>query len=135
LDLLPNGNMLMCYGQLPVAREYGPQGDVRLSLQFGGLNGTQQSYRAYRLEWEGLPAADPVVFAEKGNAYASWNGATSVKKWDIYEGTTADNVKYSHTVINTGFETEASISSTTRFVKVAAVTPDGKRDSAVVAVL
>ena len=134
LDLLPNGNVLMGYGQLPIVKEYGPHGDVRLSIQFGDLNGTQQSYRAYRLDWEGVPAADPVVFAENGHAYASWNGATCVKRWDIYEGTTANNVIYSHSVSNAGFETEASISITTRFVKVIAVTSDVKRSSATVPV-
>jgi hypothetical protein len=65
----------------------------------------------------------------------SWNGATCVRSWDIYEGTTAENVKYTHSVNNTGFETEASISITTRFVKVAAVTVDGSRNSTAVLVL
>jgi hypothetical protein len=128
----------MGYGQLPLVREYGPGGDVRLSIQFGELNlvnGTQQSYRAYRLEWEGVPAADPVVFAEKEQAYASWNGATSVESWEVYEGPTANNLKYTQSVKNTGFETEISISSTTQFVKVTAVTNDGNRSSTVVPVV
>lgn len=135
LDLLPNGNVLMGYGQIPLIKEYGPDGKVRLNVQFGDLNGTQSSYRAYRLEWEGEPAADPVVFAEKGKAYMSWNGATSVQSWDIYEGTTACNVKLSHSVKNAGYETEASIKITTRFVIVTAVTArKGKRSSSAVSV-
>lgn len=135
LALLPNGNVLMGYGQIPVVKEYGPDGQVRMSVQFGDLNGTQSSYRAYRLEWEGVPAADPVVFVEKGTAYISWNGATSVKRWDVYEGSTAHNLKFTHSVKKTGFETEASIKITTHFVKVVAVTRDhGKRHSAVVSV-
>lgn len=134
-NLLPNGNALMGYGQLPIVREYGPHGDVRLSIQFGELNGTQQSYRAYRLEWEGIPAADPVVFAEKGHAYASWNGATSIRTWEVYEGTTPHNLRYTRSVKKSDFETEFPISNSARFVKVAAVTPRGKRSSAVVPVV
>jgi hypothetical protein len=79
-DLLPNGNVLMGFGQIPVIREYGPDGDVRMSIQFGDLNGTESSYRAYRLQWEGEPAADPVVYAGTGHAYMSWNGATCVRR-------------------------------------------------------
>jgi hypothetical protein len=135
LDLLPNGNVLMGYGQIPIVREYGPGGDLRLSVQFGELAGSQASYRAYRLEWEGEPAADPVVYAEKGHAYVSWNGATSVESWEIYEGTTAGNVKYTQSVRKVGFETEVSISTSTLFVKVAAVTAHGKRKSSAVPVL
>lgn len=126
--------MLQGYGQIPIVKEYGPRGDVRLSLQFGDLNGNQQSYRAYRLEWEGVPAADPAVFAQTGHVYASWNGATGIRKWDIYEGTTAQDIKYTHSVKSTGFETRAAIRSTTKYVKVAAVHTRGKRDSKVVAV-
>ena len=135
LDLLPNGNVLMGYGQIPIAREYGPGGDVRLAVQFGDVAGSQASYRAYRLEWEGEPAADPVVYAEKGHAYASWNGATCVESWEIYEGTTAKNVEYTHSVRKAGFETEVSISTHTLFVKVAAVSAHGKRKSRAVPVL
>ncbi|OAR02358.1 hypothetical protein LLEC1_02452 [Akanthomyces lecanii] len=136
LDLLPNGNALQGYGQLPIVKEYGPDGDVRMSIQFGDLDAQQEqsSYRAYRLEWEGVPAADPVVVAEQGYAYASWNGATDVSGWDIYEGTTAENVVFTHSVTKNGFETEAIIFNTTKYVKAAAVYTTGKRDSAVVAV-
>lgn len=84
----------MGFGQIPVIREYGPDGDVRMSIQFGDLNGTESSYSAYRLQWEAEPAADPVVYAGTGHAYMSWNGATCVRSRDIYEGTTAENVKY-----------------------------------------
>ena len=130
LNLLPNGNVLMGYGQIPIIKEYGPGGDVRMSIQFGDLDGTQSSYRAYRLHWEGVPAADPTVFAMTGHAYMSWNGATCVQSWDIYEGKTPNNLKYTHSVSNAGFETEASISITTLYVKVTSVTAENvKRNS------
>jgi hypothetical protein len=136
LDLLPNGNVLMGYGEMPVIKEYGPDGDVRMSIQFGDLGGVQSSYRAYRLEWEGVPAADPAVFATKGHVYMSWNGATSIESWDIYEGTTPCNLKYTHSVSNAGFETEASITITTQYVQVTAVTTDNaRRGSTVVLVV
>lgn len=136
LDLLPNGNILMGYGQIPVIKEYGPAGDVRMTITFGELDdGTQQSYRAYRLEWEGVPAEAPVVVVENGWAYMSWNGATCVESWYIYEGTNADTLKCTMRVRNSGFETGVSISNSTAFVKVAAFTTNfSKRYSSVVVV-
>ena len=136
LSILANGNALQGYGQIPIVKEYGPEGDVRMSVQFGDLDGQHQSsYRVYRLEWEAVPAADPALFAEQGHAYASWNGATQVYEWDIFQGTTAESVVYTHSVKKFGFETELAIFNTTKFVKVAAVYDAGKkRDSAVVAV-
>jgi hypothetical protein len=98
------------------------------------LAGLQQSYRAYRLEWDAVPAADPALFVENGNAYFSWNGATGVESWEIFEGTTATNIEYTHTVKKAGFETQASICTTTKFVKVVAVHRHGKRASTVVPV-
>ena len=135
LNLLPNGNVLMGYGHIPVITEYGPLGDVRMNIAFGDLNGTQASYRAYRLEWEGTPAAAPVVVAQNGSAYMSWNGATCVKSWDIYEGTSAERLRYTKTVSNAGFETGVLLSNFTTYVQVTAVTANfGKRYSSVVSV-
>lgn len=134
-NLLSNGNGILGYGQLPVIKEYGPRGDVRLTIQFGDLAGAQSSYRAFRVPWNGVPAAAPVVVAEAGRAYFSWNGATGVQAWEIYEGTNAHSLKHTKTVKNAGFETEAELLDSTTSVRVTAVTArSGKRASAIVPV-
>lgn len=117
---LSNGNVFMGYGQVPEMKEYGPAGDVRMSIQFGDLNGTGLSYRAFRVPWEGAPVTVPVVVAESGTAFMSWNGATNVTSWDIYEGLTSSTLEKTGTVANNGFETSSAISNSTLFVQVGA---------------
>lgn len=132
---LANGNVLMGYGQLPVVREYGPDGDLRLDIQFGEIPGNQDSYRAFRVEWEGTPAASPIVVVEDGTAYVSWNGATGVQSWDVYEGSRATRLAYSKTVANTGFESSFSIQGSTKFVQAVPRTTKGRgKASAVIQV-
>ncbi|KUJ15115.1 uncharacterized protein LY89DRAFT_750346 [Mollisia scopiformis] len=119
-DALPNGNVFMGYGELPVFKEFGPEGDVRMSTQWAGLDASS-SYRTYRLDWTAQPAASPIVVARAGSAFMSWNGATNIAGWEIYEGETADALNLTKTVANDGFETKVSISNSTQFVQVAAL--------------
>jgi hypothetical protein len=137
--LLPNGNYLMGYGELPFIKEYGPDGDVRLTIQFADPNADSSSYRAYRMEWDAVPAADPVTVATNGTIYMSWNGATSVESWDILEGSTNSSLQLTNNVPSSGFETSAPINSTTKFVQVVAHTSsmssNTTRSSLVVTVL
>lgn len=119
-DALPNGNVFMGYGQLPIFKEYGPGGDVRMSTQWAQLDASS-SYRTYRLDWTAQPAAPPIVVAKAGSAFMSWNGATNIARWQIYEGLAASTLKLTKTVANAGFETEAYISNSTKFVQVGAL--------------
>lgn len=117
---LPNGNTLMDYGQLPVIKEYGPDGDVRMTIQFGDMNATE-SYRAYRLEWDAVPNdGGPAIVEENGLLYMSWNGATNITNWTIYIGSSADTLTKLKDVASTGFETNTTLANSTGFVKVAA---------------
>jgi len=120
-EALPNGNVLLGYGQLPVFKEFGPRGDVRLPTHWSVPNVSSSSYRSFRLDWQALPAAAPIVVAEAGSAFFSWNGATDITAWQVYKGLTASTLKLTKTVANAGFETEASISTGTKFVKVGAL--------------
>jgi hypothetical protein len=52
------------------------------------MPGNNYSYRAYRETWVGMPYYPPVIAAVQGRGqttiYASWNGATEVKTWQIF---------------------------------------------------
>jgi hypothetical protein len=117
-QLLSNGNSLVGYGSVPVIKEFGPDGDLRMRIQFGDIGSSSGSYRAYRLPWTAVPSAEPKVVTGNGTAYMSWNGATSVTNWAIYEGSTADTLKMTSLIQSTGFETSTRISNSTRFVQV-----------------
>jgi hypothetical protein len=124
----------MGYGQLPVVKEYGLAGDTRMTIQFGEL-AFLESYRAYRLPWSAIPAADPLVVVENGTAFISWNGATDITHWDVYEGRTTDDLVRTKSSPSSGFETDVTIANNTMFVQVAAFHREGfLRKSSVVAV-
>ena len=110
-----NGNGLIGYGAVPIAREYGPKGDLRWQAQFGGLNSVQ-SYRVFKEKWHGTPKDwNPNVVIEDGRiiptsekpnrAYVSWNGATDISDWLVFAGKDADHLESIGVVKKKGFET------------------------------
>lgn len=124
----------MGYGQLPKIKEYGPTGDVRMSIQWQDMD-SSMSYRTFRFPWTATPASNPVALAVNSTVFVSWNGATKVTNWVVYEGQTATSLVKTKTISNTGFESSTSILNSTVFVQVAAF--DGSqflRNSSVVQV-
>jgi hypothetical protein len=91
-----------------------------MSTTWAGLTAAS-SYRTYRLDWIAEPVTSPIVVAKAGSAYFSWNGATDVASWKVYEGETASLLKLTKTVRKTGFETKVCISNSTKFVQVSAL--------------
>lgn len=131
---LNNGNFFQGFGQLPVIKEYTPNGLVALSIQWADL-AYASSYRAFRFPWFATPKEDPVAVAKPGTVWVSWNGATNVTDWVIYEGRTAASLVKTKTIAKIGFESNTTISNATSFVQVAAF--DGSqwlRNSSVVAI-
>lgn len=115
----------MDYGEIPIMKEYGPAGDVRMTIQFGNLD-SAQSYRGYRLEWDAVPYTAPDLVAEAGTAYMSWNGATNVTSWVVCgssQGNGSELVEIG-TVANAGFETAYALPNGTAFVQVGAYSGD-----------
>ncbi len=87
VQLLPNGNVFVGWGEAPHVSEF----DYSGHLLFDAVLGEKyQSYRAFRLPWTGLPAEAPAVaVAAHGSqriVYASWNGATDVHSWQLLAG-------------------------------------------------
>lgn len=83
------------------------------------------SYRAFRKEWHANPKTDPKLVVEKGTAYFSWNGATSVTNWIVYEGKSKSSLTRTKRVRKQGFETNTTLEQETLYVQVAAF--DGSR--------
>ena len=50
----------------------------------------------------------------------SWNGATDVTHWDVYEGKTANDLVRTKSSPSAGFETDVTVASNTKFVQGAA---------------
>jgi len=87
VQLLPNGNVFVGWGEAPRVSEFNRSG----RLLFDAVLGEKyESYRAFRLPWSGRPAELPAIAAVPAGravrAYASWNGATDVRAWQLLAG-------------------------------------------------
>jgi hypothetical protein len=53
--------------------------------------------------------------------YASWNGATNVKRWQVLAGPSVRKLKPVRTAVRTGFETAIALKTGARIFAVRAV--------------
>ena len=115
-SLLANGNFFVDYGEISVLKEYGPRGPngnrVLWTARFG-FNYLVQSYRGYKTQWHGFPTTHPSLAVEEDDSgctlgYVSWNGATDVEEWVVYEGWTENRLSQVSRIGYKGFETQFS---------------------------
>jgi hypothetical protein len=123
---LADGGSFIGWGQKPYFTEHNPDGTVRLA---GHLPLDNQSYRAYKAEWAGVPLDQPALGlrVENGNviASASWNGTTKVAKWRARSGTQPGALAGAVEAPRDGFETELTISGTPEYVVAEALDATG----------
>jgi hypothetical protein len=106
VQLLPNGNVFVGWGEAPHVSEF----DYSGRLLFDALLGDRyQSYRAFRLPWTASPAEEPAIaVTDRGRhrtVYASWNGATDVEHWQLLAGSEASDLRAVSIMSSHGFET------------------------------
>jgi Arylsulfotransferase (ASST) len=86
-QLLANGNVFVGWGEVPRVSEFNHAGHIVFDATLGEK---YECYRAFRLPWTGTPADAPAIsLAGAGReltAYASWNGATEVRGWQLLAG-------------------------------------------------
>jgi hypothetical protein len=106
MQVLPNGNVFIGFGEIPHVSEFHHSG----RMVFDAILGTKyECYRAFRLPWSGLPAEAPAIaLAARGDGrqsvYASWNGATGVHAWQLLAGTSAGTLTPVASTRSRGFE-------------------------------
>ncbi|EYE92847.1 arylsulfotransferase family protein [Aspergillus ruber CBS 135680] len=90
LQLLPTGNILQSYGQIPAWTEFSINGDILCHVHFGAAVSFNSSKvfsdRIAKGPWTGLPKTSPDIALYGYEAAVSWNGATTVTTY-ILEGT------------------------------------------------
>ncbi|OTB04720.1 hypothetical protein M426DRAFT_261680 [Hypoxylon sp. CI-4A] len=136
---LPNGNVLLGYGNSAAFTEYASNGEALCDTHFGPESrfGTAevQSYRVYKYGWQGWPQTTPVTAIRRNssrhwNLYVSWNGATEVNKW-ILQGTNTVNAtdedwKELNRTNRIGFETAFPLRKTfPRYLRTVAMHSEG----------
>lgn len=104
---LPGGRWMLGYGGLPNFTELDAAGRILLD---GTLGPEVQSFTTRLAQWEGRPAAPPVLVAGRPaggrpQLHVSWNGATGVASWRLLLGPAADRLAPAATVACAGFET------------------------------
>jgi hypothetical protein len=105
VQLLANGNVFVGWGEVPRVSEFLHSG----KLVFDAVLGEKyECYRAFRMPWTGTPAEAPALAltgAGRGLiAYASWNGATEVRSWQLLAGPQESNLSPVSSARATGFE-------------------------------
>jgi hypothetical protein len=127
LQTLPNGNALIGWGSQPFLTEFAPHGQTLFDAHFprGG-----ESYRAYRLPWDGTPQTLPSVAASSDGhgtttVYASWNGSDDVARWQVLAGPNASSLNTVATKGRAGFETTFAVRTSAPVVAVRALGADG----------
>ena len=125
VQVLPNGNVFVGWGQTPFYSEYTASGTLLDDDTF--TKGS--SYRAFLEPWVGRPATPPDAVIERsvltGTVYASWNGATQVASWRVLTGSDAAHAVAVASAPRTGFETAIPITFPGAYVAVQALDASG----------
>jgi len=134
VQVLPNGNVFMGWTWSSLQSEHSPDGILLMEASL--REGTAHSYRNYKYPWVGRPTVFPDVvstalYADDGSvetvAYVSWNGATEVVAWNVYEVGPSDEVaRLVATTMKYGFESSVKIEGLVTHVQVEALGEDGK---------
>ncbi|KAJ5624836.1 hypothetical protein N7510_001145 [Penicillium lagena] len=133
LQLLPNRNVVMGWGNNPYISEHTEDGELIMWARFA--TNTVMNYRAQKFEWDADPSDSPALWTYSRSAdpfspttfYVSWNGATRVKSWRFYG---AANMTGPYTfldeVAKNGFETEYTNTSFYTWTKAEAIDRNGE---------
>jgi hypothetical protein len=126
-QVLPNGNVVVGWGNEPYVTEFGPGGAILFDakLPHGG-----QNYRAFRFAWSGRPTTRPAVAAPGGRhgsiLYVSWNGATAVRSWRLLAGPRPGALAPAGSRRRTGFETALTPPPGSRYAAAVALDRHGR---------
>ncbi|MGC5166821.1 arylsulfotransferase family protein [Luteimicrobium sp. DT211] len=121
VQVLPDGNVLVGWGQRPYLTEYDGGGTLIGELTFS----SGSSYRAYRQTWHATPTDPPDVVVQGDAVHVSWNGATDVASWRVVTGADEASAKPVATAAKKGFETTVHASGLGAYVAVQALDADG----------
>ena len=121
MQALPNGNEFVGFGSAPFFSEFSAAGALRFDASLPTDDG---SYREYRFPWSATPKTRPAAAAQRGaggavSVYASWNGATTVARWQVLGGSSATTLSPLRTAPATGFETRITVRSSATVFAVA----------------
>jgi hypothetical protein len=110
------------WGGLPNFTEFDSKGQIVYDAQ---LPTGENSYRVYRVPWAGQPTELPRLVVKSPQAYASWNGATTVSFWEVLGGSSPRHLKPVARRPSAGFETSLPVPAG-RFFQARALSASGR---------
>ncbi|WP_165367938.1 arylsulfotransferase family protein [Phytoactinopolyspora endophytica] len=124
-QMLDGGGVFVGWGSGSSMTEFDADGEAVMQATLEPA----ESYRAFRMPWEGTPATPPDVTVEgtddgQIDVYMSWNGATEVDQWRLLGGEAEDALEPVETVGRDGFETLAQVDDVD-FIAVEALDSSG----------
>jgi hypothetical protein len=129
MQALANGDWFVGWGQEPDLSEFSASGQL---LFDASLPSGYESYRALRFRWIGTPHSTPALVVDTAPgggavAYASWNGATQVSRWELLAGSSTGALTRLAVVRRADFETAIPLATrpAERFAEVRALDAAG----------
>jgi Arylsulfotransferase (ASST) len=125
-QLLPDGGLLVGWGNEPAVTEFSEDGSIRFHARF---DAGESSYRVRRHAWTGHPADPPDVAVDAipgwTTVHVSWNGATEVTGWQVLSGPSASRLSPVAAGPRTGFETSFTVRPTDPWIVARALDASG----------
>ena len=126
MQALPDGSFLVGWGAEGDLSRFSASGAL---LFDASLPHGYESYRVLCFPWAGAPTDPPALALARGahgeKAYASWNGATGVARWELLAGRSRHSLARVGTVGSAGFETAIALPARARWVAVRALGASG----------
>ena len=121
-----NGDTIVGWGQQPFVTEFNSRGRTTFDARFVGAN---SSYRAFRFAWTGTPSTLPSAAARVKHGvttvWMSWNGATTVARWQLLAGDSPTALKPVGSARRSAFETGVRLTHGARYVAAQALDRHG----------
>lgn len=130
LQRLPGGNVFVSWGPEEHVSEFSRDGQLLFDLQ---VPPGADTYQAFRHVWHGAPLDRPAIAARRRGAdrvtvWASWNGATEVRSWQLLAGDSEDPDDLTPVATSAwdGFETTIEARTDAEHLAVRAFDADGR---------
>jgi len=83
VQTLPGGGVFLGFGSNPFFSAFSPSGQLVFDARLPQDDG---SYRSFTFPWSATPKTRPAAVVKSGSVYVSWNGATTVARWQVLAG-------------------------------------------------
>ncbi|WP_169735476.1 arylsulfotransferase family protein [Actinokineospora inagensis] len=126
---MPDGHDFVSWGDTGRYSEFDQNNQMIYDAHFTGA--TVNTFVGNRVDWHGYPTEPPAIAATKTatggvTAYASWNGSTELRRWQLLTGNDPKHLKVVSEVPRGGFETSLTDAGAATYAAVRALDANGK---------